>query len=53
MFKWWEGGLLGVELGQETPRWVMFRGIGNLDEAKAANNRKEIAEKRWQRCAEK
>lgn len=50
MFKWWEGGLLGVELGQETPRWVMFRGIGNLDEAKAANNRKEIAREMAEMC---
>ena len=52
MFKWWEGGLLGIELGQERPRWAVFKGTGNLHEAKAANNRKEIARDLAERCGE-
>ena len=33
--------------------WVMFKGTGNLHEAKAANNRKEIARDLAERCGEK
>lgn len=52
MFKWWEGGLLGIELGQERPWWVVFKRTGNLHEAKAANKRKEIARDLAERCGE-
>ena len=51
MFKWWEGGLLGTELGQERPWWVVSKRTGNLHKAKAANIEKrdrDLAE----RCGE-
>lgn len=40
-----KGGLLGTELGQERPWWVVSKRTGNLHEAKAANIKKTDSER--------